>query len=122
MNSQVKILVVDYDPLMVKTVTRLLEKMDYQVSPALSAELGLKKLEEEPYDLILLDLLMPGMDGTKFLESFPKGLDIPVIVMSGQQDISSKVASFDLGAVDYITKPFSSAILLARIEAKLRRS
>ena len=122
MNSQVNILVVDDDRLIVKTVKRLLEKMDYQVSSALSAELGLKKLQEETYDLILLDLLMPGMDGTKFLESFPKGPDIPVIIMSGQQDICSKLATFDLGAVDYITKPFSSAILLARIEAKLRRS
>lgn len=122
MNSQIKILIVDDDPLVVRTVTRLLLKVDYQVSTASSAEMGLKKLEEETFDLILLDLLMPGMDGTKFLESFPKGPDIPVIIMSGQQDISSKLATFDLGAVDYITKPFSSAILLARIEAKLRRS
>ena len=64
---------------------------------------------------------MPGMDGTKFLESCPDGLDIPIIIMSGQRDISSKLATFDRGAVDYIIKPFSSAILLARIEAKLRR-
>tara|TARA_B100001105_G_scaffold246520_1_gene230287 strand:+ start:1204 stop:1524 length:321 start_codon:yes stop_codon:yes gene_type:complete len=103
-----------------KLVKRFLGDLGFQVSTASSAEISLGMLEQNRSDLILLDLLMPGMNGMRFLESLPPESEQPLIIMSVQGDIFTKLGTFELGAVDYIAKPFSRAALVARIEANLR--
>jgi DNA-binding response OmpR family regulator len=115
-------LVIDDDQLILNLVVRVLGERDYRVSTASTAEIGLELLEQNTFDLILLDLVMPGIGGMCFLDRLPPESKQPIIVMSGESDISSKLNTFDRGAVDYITKPFSTAVLVARIEAKLRRA
>ena len=83
---------------------------------------ALEIIKESAFDLIILDVLMPNIDGYMFLELLPENINIPVIMLSGLKETSSKVTSLNLGADDYISKPFSPRELLARVEVKLRRT
>ncbi|MDE6665074.1 MAG: response regulator transcription factor [Ruminococcus sp.] len=112
------IAIIDDDIYINGMLSELLEKNNYITISAYSGTEALYMLSENKPDLILLDLMLPGISGEKVL---PKIKDIPVIVMSAKADIHSKVKLLLDGASDYITKPFDTAELLARIAVQLRK-
>ena len=118
------ILVVDDDPLNRKLLTASLEHQGHRTSSAGDGGTALAMLAEDPPDVILLDLVMPGMDGMEVLERI-KGDDalrhLPVIVISGMDDAESVVRCIEMGAEDFLPKPFDPVILRARVNAGLNR-
>lgn len=118
-----KILIVDDDPDSLAVARLRLKKDGHLLTFAADGEEGLKKASEEDPDLILLDVQMPGMSGFKVcekLKSDSRLMNIPVIFVSAEDDVSEKVRGLDLGAVDYVTKPFDIFELRARVRAALR--
>lgn len=118
-----RILVVDDDPVLLEQVRIALSKEFYTVDTAKDGEDALEKIFAEPYDLILLDIMLPSKDGFNvLLEMRNEKFSTPVLMLTAKGDIDDKVKGLDLGADDYLPKPFSMAELLARIRALLRRS
>lgn len=112
------ILIIDDDVSINEMVSEALMNEGYSVEKAYSGTEALLLLEKTCPDLILLDLMLPGLSGEKLL---PKIKDIPVIVVSAKADVSDKVGLLLAGAADYITKPFNIDELLARITVQLRK-
>jgi DNA-binding response OmpR family regulator len=123
MNAHNKILIVDDDSVNLEFFQLMLSKLGFTVEEANDGIEALSKLKKFYPDLILLDNIMPRMSGwelTKNLKNDPKFRDIPIIMFSALDDIKDKIAGFDLGVDDYITKPFNFSEVLARIKATLR--
>ena len=119
-----KVLVVDDEEDILELVRYNLNKDGYKITCALTGEEALKKARSENYDLIILDLMLPGIDGlevTRKLKDEPKTRDVPVVMLTAKGEESDVVAGLELGADDYVTKPFSPRILTARVRAVLRR-
>ncbi len=95
---------------------------DYSADLVKSAEDALKKLEKENYRLLLLDVMLPGLDGFNALSKIRKDHNMPVLMMSARTDDDSKILGMETGADDYIEKPFSVPVLLSKIKALLRRA
>lgn len=119
--SKDTILVVDDEERARLLLQRILEDADYKVVTASSGTEAFIKLTSNVINLVLLDIKMPGMDGYQTLRRIREESGIPVIMITGLGDVDSKHASFELGADDYVKKPFRSGELIARIRAKLRR-
>jgi two-component system alkaline phosphatase synthesis response regulator PhoP len=122
--SAIKITIIEDEEDIQHLLTYNLEKEGYRVSGFESGEDGLASLLAEPPDLVLLDLMLPGMDGMEVCRRFKQNAttrDIPVIIISAKGEESDIIAGLELGADDYLSKPFSPKILLARIRAVLRR-
>ena len=100
----------------------LLSAQGYEVTAALTGEEALEKVRAEQFDLVLLDVNMPGMGGMEACRELRRGSDIGIIMLTVRDSERDKVDALDAGADDYITKPFGSPELLARIRATLRRS
>jgi DNA-binding response OmpR family regulator len=115
------ILVVDDDALMRRSTSLQLEAAGYRTSTAASAEDALAAARRDPPDLILLDIGLPGMDGLEALRQFRLQTATPVIFVSARRREFDTILGLELGADDYITKPFNPDVLLARIKAVLRR-
>lgn len=117
-----RILAVDDDPKILKILQHALSKEGLEVILAAGGEEALQKVKQHPPDLVVLDIMMPGMDG---FETFQKlkaqQRDIPVIILSARSDEVDKVVGFRMGVDDYQTKPFSPTELALRIKAVLRR-
>jgi len=112
------ILIVDDMPENITILRELLAERGYRTRPAISGEVALHVVRTAPPDLILLDIMMPGMDGFELcrrLKSDDRLRDIPVIFLSALHDTTEKVNAFALGGVDYITKPFQAEEVLARV-------
>ncbi len=120
--EQRRILVVDDEQTVRDLLQRTLEKAGYNVITAANGQEALDKISQFDVSLVLLDIMMPGLDGFEVLDRIPSYLNIPVIMLSGIRDETTKIDSLGLGADDYIAKPFSAGELLARIQAKLRRT
>ena len=119
------ILIVDDTPTNLDVISEALSDAGYTVAIATSGERALKQLERRSSDLILLDVMMPGIDGFETcvrLKANPKTCDIPVIFMTALSDADSKIKGFEVGAVDYITKPFQEKEVLARVKTHLQLS
>jgi len=119
-----KILVVDDEEDILELLKYNLNREGYKVVSASSGEKCLQKAASEKPDLIVLDLMLPGIDGlevTKILKSDSKTLHIPIIMLTAKGEEADIVAGLELGADDYITKPFSPRILIARVRAVIRR-
>lgn len=117
-----RILVIDDEPNMVRFVSRALTGHGYTVDSAGDGLRGLQKAEETAYDLILVDLLLPGMDGVSVLqESLRRDPDQRVMVMSAISDVDTKVRCLDIGALDYLVKPVQLGELIARVRSHLRQ-
>jgi DNA-binding response OmpR family regulator len=116
------ILLVDDDTLLRRSLTFNLEKAGYRVSPAATAEDALAQARLDPPDLVLLDIGLPGMDGLDALRSLRQQADVPVIFLTARRRELDQVLGLELGADDYVTKPFDIDVLLARIKAVLRRA
>ena len=117
------ILVVEDDADINNLLAKMIRQADYQVTQVYSGSEAALRLEHESPDLILLDLMLPGMSGEALLEKLRGELscDAPVIILSAKTAVGDKVGLLKLGADDYITKPFEPEEVLARIEAALRR-
>ncbi|MCD6297167.1 MAG: response regulator [Deltaproteobacteria bacterium] len=119
-----KILIVDDEPDILELLRFNLSREGYQVSSAASGEDALSMAQSEIPDLIVLDLMLPGIDGlevTKFLKNNPGTKDIPIVMLTAKGEEADIVTGLELGADDYITKPFSMRVLIARVKAVLRR-
>ncbi len=119
------ILVVDDEEHVRKLLQRILEDAGYNVLMAGSGQEALDKLaqsENQEPQLILLDIMMPELNGFQVLERIRKRFDIPVMMLTAKQEVTSVRDAIDLGADDYVRKPFRTGELLARIKAKLRRA
>lgn len=115
------ILAVDDDTLLRRSLAYNLEKAGYKVSTAGSAEDALAQVQIDPPDLVILDIGLPGMDGMDALRKLRQHMPVPVIFLTARRRELDEVLGLELGADDYITKPFDIDILLARIKAVLRR-
>jgi two-component system KDP operon response regulator KdpE len=116
-----RILVVDDDPQIRRAMRTTLTARGYEVGDARTGEEGLEKLRSEAYDLVLLDMSMPGMGGIETCRLIRAASDIAIIMLTVSNAERDKVDALDAGADDYVTKPFSTPELLARIRATLRR-
>ena len=115
-----KVLVVEDEPNINEFVSTLLEAGGYQVVPALSGSSAMLLFNSHRPDLIILDLGLPDMDGMEVIEEIRKQSEAPIIVLSARTGEQDKIEALDLGANDYITKPFGTGELLARVRASLR--
>jgi two-component system, OmpR family, KDP operon response regulator KdpE len=117
------LLVVDDDPAMVGALTALVGTVGHQVVTAYDGETAVRRWREERPDLVLLDLAMSGIDGFEVARRLrAEDAALPIIVVSGETSESAKVRALDIGADDYLTKPFGRHELLARIRAAMRRA
>ena len=116
-----RILVVDDDPQIRRAMKATLTARHYQVSDSRTGEEALDKLRSETYDLVLLDMNMPGTGGIETCRLMRSSSDIAIIMLTVNNTEKDKVEALDAGADDYVTKPFSTPELLARIRATLRR-
>ena len=119
-NNKYKILVVEDDRNILSIIQTVLETNGYQVLTAQRCQQGILMLTSHMPDLVVLDLGLPDMDGEEFIRVARRSNMIPIIVLSARSDEQDKVSALDLGANDYITKPFGTAELLARVRASLR--
>ena len=116
------ILVVDDELLIRKVIREYLESENYKVLEAENGLDALRVLSSNKVNLIILDIMMPKMDGFACLEEIRKTKDIPVIMLSAMKEETDKLNSFNLGVADYVTKPFSPKELIARVKAHLKRT
>lgn len=122
--AKANILAIDDEPDILDIIRMNLEKEGYKVWTAATGEEGLKKAREKLPGLVILDLMLPGLDGLdicKTLKNDTKTRHIPILILSAKGDEADIVAGLELGADDYITKPFSPKVLLSRIKTVLRR-
>ncbi len=117
-----KILIVDDDENIAELISLYLEKEQYDTETAHDGEEALKIVEVYNPDLILLDLMLPGIDGYEVCQQVRKTRDIPIIMLSAKGEVFDKVLGLKMGADDYMVKPFDANELIARVSAVLRRS
>lgn len=119
-----KVLIVEDEQDILQLVTHYLEKEGFRPITAISGLDALKKVKEEKPDLVVLDLMLPEMDGLevcKRLRSMPSTAMIPILMLTAKAEESDTIVGLELGADDYVTKPFSPKALVARVKALLRR-
>ena len=115
------ILIVDDDPAIVSFVRRGLAYEGYTVNTAGDGAEALAKAREREPDLVILDVMMPGIDGIEVSQRLRQGSDVPILMLSAKGTVADKIAGLDSGADDYLVKPFAFDELLARVRALLRR-
>lgn len=114
------ILLIEDDPNITDFMEVVFEREQYRLTVAANGMEALTALQAETFDVILLDLVLPDIDGMDLLKILRKRMDLPIVVISARKDENEKVAALDLGADDYVTKPFGTNELLARIRTALR--
>ena len=122
MNQRISILVIEDEKSICDFISRTLEVNDYRVTSAFTGKEGLQAITSAPPDLVLLDLGLPDMDGNDIIRKTREWSSMPIIVISARIQEKEKVEALDAGADDYITKPFGTSELLARIRTALRHS
>jgi len=123
--GDMKILVVDDEPDIVELVTYNLKKEGFEVSTAADGEAGLAKIRKEKFDFVILDLMLPDIQGIelcRIIRGDPRTKNIPVIMLTAKGEEVDKIIGLEMGADDYMTKPFSPRELLARIKTVMRRT
>ena len=116
------ILVIDDDEKLNQLLKRFLGDFDYTVYTAIDAQEGLKKIRAAAPDLIILDVMLPGMTGFDLCKRIRQTSSVPIIMLTARGDLMDKVVGLELGADDYLPKPFEPRELVARIQAVLRRT
>jgi two-component system alkaline phosphatase synthesis response regulator PhoP len=119
--ADAKILVIDDEQSIVDLVTAYLRKEGYEVHVALDGPAGLKAARSLKPDLIVLDIMLPGLDGLELLSQLRRESDVYVIMLTAKSEETDKIVGLSVGADDYLTKPFSPRELVARVKAALRR-
>ncbi len=117
-----RLLIVEDDPALQRSLAATLREENYAVDTAPDGEEGLYKARENAYDAILLDIMLPRLDGWQVLESLRPGITTPVLMLTARDAVPDRIRGLDHGADDYLTKPFDIDELLARIRALIRRS
>ena len=117
----IRILVVEDDPDINQLLCTIMSDAGYQCQPAFSGSEAMLWAERERFDLVLLDLMLPGLTGEEFITRIRRGGTMPIIVLSAKAGLEDRVNVLRLGADDFIPKPFDNAEVLARVEAQLRR-
>lgn len=119
--QKVKVLIIEDESRIREMLREYLENIDFQVAEAENGILGLEKFKEEQYNIILLDVMLPDIDGWSVCREIRRNSDIPIIMLTARGEEYDKLFGFELGADDYITKPFSPNELVARMRAVLKR-
>ncbi len=122
MEKPINILAVDDETHVTMVIKRVLEQEGYSVTTVNDGYAALAEIVKSVPDLVILDINMPGINGYQVLERIKEKHDIPIIILSAIQEVSSVDKSIGLGADDYVRKPFRPAELIARVKAKLRRA
>ncbi len=121
-STPIKILYVEDDPRLGKLTEKFLESRGLLVTRARTGTDALSEASRRLYDVVLLDLMLPGMDGLEVCRSLRSRLDVPIIMVTARREEADKIIGLESGADDYVTKPFSTLELLSRIRAVVRRS
>jgi DNA-binding response OmpR family regulator len=121
MTAMARVLVVDDEPRIVQLVRDYLERAELEVSVARSGPEALMRARQDRPDLIVLDLGLPGLDGLEVTRRLRRDSGVPIIILTARDDETDKIVGLELGADDYVTKPFSPRELTARVRAVLRR-
>jgi len=121
-SARARVLVVDDDPNILSLLRRGLSFEGYQVATAADGVAALAVARDELPDLIVLDVMMPGLDGLEVCRRLRAGADVPILMLTARDTVPDRVAGLDAGADDYLVKPFAFDELLARVRALLRRS
>ena len=116
-----QILIVEDEVLLAKSLQEILEDSGHEVSLAYDGQEGLELARSTPFDLLILDLMLPGRDGFSITQEVRSKKDIPILLVSARRDDIDKIRGLGLGADDYMTKPFSASELVARVKAHLAR-
>jgi two-component system, OmpR family, response regulator len=122
MSNSATILLVDDEEAVQKLLTYPLERDGYRVVPARDGDEALRRFEEQPIDLVVLDLMLPLVDGLEVCKRLRATSHVPIIILTARDDEVDKVLGLELGADDYITKPFSIREFRSRVKAALRRA
>jgi two-component system response regulator MprA len=123
MAEQARILVVDDEPAVQNALSRALALERYEVAQAVDGREALERLGETPYEVVILDISMPHVDGLEVCRRLREGGDrTPVLMLTAREEVDDRVAGLDAGADDYLVKPFALRELLARVRALLRRA
>src|ERR687898_1243811 len=122
MTDRARILVVDDEPQLIRVLRTGLKSRGYDVRGATDGESGLETFSEWHPDLVITDLAMPNVDGLDFCRRLRAISQVPIIILSAKGEEKTKVEALDIGADDFVTKPFGIAELLARVRASLRRA
>ena len=117
-----RILVVDDDPPSVKMTSFLLREEGYEVISANNGRTALELMQSQSPDLVVMDVMMPHIDGLEVTRRIRQTMDVPIIILSAKGETADKVSGLEVGADDYLAKPFEPSELLARVKAVLRRS
>lgn len=120
--SQPKILVVEDDDNVRRLVSAYLQQEGYDVRDAADGQTAVRMAEQEPPDLVVLDLMLPGLDGLQVAQRLRARSDLPLLMLTSRTDESDVLEGFEAGADDYLTKPFSPKVLVARVRAILHRT
>lgn len=116
-----RILVIEDEPGILEALVFLLRKEGFEVSTATDGVAGLAEFDRTGGDIVLLDLMLPGLSGSEVCKAIREKSDVPIIIVSAKDDEIDKVVGLEIGADDYVTKPYSSRELVARVRAVLRR-
>lgn len=120
--SDCSVLVIDDEPMVREVVSSYLTRDGLTVSEAVDGPSALQQLEQQLPDLVILDVMLPGVDGFSLLSSLRREADIPVIMLTARTEEADRILGLELGADDYVVKPFSARELAARVRAVLKRS
>jgi len=121
-DTKTHILIIEDDPELAMVLSSYLAKYGMEVDTAEEPYIGLSMLTQKNYDLVILDLTLPGMDGLEVIEKIREKSDIPIIISSARDDITDKVIGMERGADDYMPKPYDPRELVTRIKTILRRT
>lgn len=117
-----RILLIDDDEKLEAPLAEYFARFDMSLVAASHPQLGLRKLQEEGYDLVILDVMLPDIDGFEVCRQIRKSSDIPIVMLTARGEVMDRVVGLELGADDYLPKPFEPRELVARIQNVLRRS
>ncbi|BDY13145.1 response regulator transcription factor [Hydrogenimonas cancrithermarum] len=117
----VKVLMIEDDEELAEILSEYLQRFNIETVSVSDPFLGLSELETQPFDLVILDLTLPGMDGLEVCEQIRKKNNIPIIISSARNDLTDKIVGLEKGADDYLPKPYDPRELVARIKTILRR-
>jgi DNA-binding response OmpR family regulator len=121
-SKRIRILVVDDDSNILRMIQRILELEGFEVVTASDGESALELFNKTAFALVLLDIMMPGIDGLSVCKTIRRMSNTPIIMITAKGNVNEKLQGFDAGADDYVTKPFPTKELVARVNAVLRRS
>lgn len=119
--ARVNVLLIDDDEPLASMLTQYLSEHDHAVAWAPNGETGLQKLHTAPFDVVVLDVMLPGQDGFELLPRLRSASDIPVLMLTARGDDTDLIVGLELGADDYLSKPFNPRELVARLRALVRR-